>query len=182
MCSNSFPKWGKVILTIDSQADMVEKRNERIISYVFLGLLFILLATVYAVNTGIGVSIFNFFSNLTLAPIPGTGISLPAPLVPTADVSLYTPIFEACLGIGFVEIVILSIRIFLRSSIKRKAETIGNVVFWFGASYLVVTYLVSMTLQTEWFVFWSAIAVVIGLSLVVRAIVLLANKFVNAHA
>ncbi len=64
----------------------------------------------------------------------------------------------------------------MRSSVARKAETVENIVFWLGTSYLITTYLVNMTLSSEWFVFWAGIILLFGLSLIARAFVLLANE------
>jgi hypothetical protein len=118
----------------------------------------------------------KFFSSLTLAQVPGAGFSLPAPADPAAHLKLYVAVFQFCLGLGILEIMVLAIRIWLHSPIARKAETIGNLVFWLGASYLAITYLVNMTIMAEWFVFWAGIILLGGMSLVARAIVLLAKR------
>jgi hypothetical protein len=70
----------------------------------------------------------------------------------------------------------LALRIGLGSHIGRIAETIGNLVFWAGASYLVRVYLNSSTTLTAWFSFWAAILVVVGLSIVARALVLMVKR------
>ena len=88
---------------------------------------------------------------------------------------LYTAAFQFCLGIGILEMSILALRIVMHSPLPRKAETIENIVFWLGTSYLVITYLVNMTIMSEWFVFWAGIILIGGLALVARAFVLLAE-------
>jgi hypothetical protein len=102
---------------------------------------------------------------------------LPAPLNPASHLQLYNAAFQFSIGIGILEIVILAVRILLHSPLARKAETIENLVFWLGTSYLIISYLVNMTLQTEWFVFWSGIILVAGLSLVTRAFILLVGRY-----
>ena len=67
----------------------------------------------------------------------------------------------------------------LHSPVARKAETVENIVFWLGASFLTITYLVRMTIMTEWFVFWAGIILIGGLSLLARAFVLLATENLN---
>ena len=74
-----------------------------------------------------------------------------------------------------MEIIVLIFRVYLRSPVTRKAETIENIVFWLGASYLTATYLVNMTIPGEWFVFWAGIILIFGLALVARAFVLFAK-------
>jgi hypothetical protein len=116
--------------------------------------------------------------SLTLAPVPGSGIALPAPSNPAAlgNVELYTAGFEFAIALGVVEIVVLLLRVWMHSPVSRKAETLENIVFWLGASYLIITYLVNMSIAAEWFVFWAGIILIFGLSLVTRSFVLLAKR------
>ena len=155
-----------------------EKKKENLITALYIGAVFILLAIIYFVNlpNNLWTSIVNFFSSLTLATVPSTNFGLPAPLIPSAHLALYIAAFQFALGLGVLEIAVLSIRIMLHSSISRKAETIENLVFWLGTSYLVITYLVNMTIMSEWFVFWAGIILIGGLSLIARAIVLIAKR------
>ena len=110
---------------------------------------FIILALVYYVHLSDNLwdGLVNFFSSLTLAPLPTTGISLPAPSNPTGYMSLYVAAFQFSLGLGILEIVILALRVGLHSPLSRKAETIENIVFWLGTSFLIVTYLEKMTID-----------------------------------
>ena len=118
----------------------------------------------------------NFFTTLTLAPVPTTGISLPAPSTPANFGNLYVAAFQFSIALGVLEIIILALRVLLRSSVTRIAETIENIVFWFGASYLIIAYLVNMTISSEWFVFWAGMILIFGIALIARAIVILAKK------
>jgi hypothetical protein len=166
-----------LIKNLNPQA-LPDKKKENLITAIYIGAVFILLAVIYFANlpSNLWDSIVKFFSSLTLAQVPGTAITLPAPAIPDAHLALYLAAFQLALGIGILEIAILTIRIMLHSPISRKAETVENIVFWLGASYLVITYLVNMTIMTEWFVFWAGIVLIAGLSLVARAFVLLARR------
>ena len=157
---------------------LTEKKKESLITAIWVGSVFIILALVYYVNLSVNLwdGVVNFFTSLTLAPLPSTGISLPAPLNPADYVNLYTAAFQLCLGIGILEIVILALRVGMHSPISRKAETVENIVFWLGTSFLTVAYLERITLATEWFVFWAGIIFVFGLALLARAIVVLATR------
>ena len=152
-----------------------ENKKENFITATYVGAVFILLAIIYFTNSLIA-NLANFFSTLTLAEIPGAGFGLPAPAVPSAHLALYLAAFQFTLGVGIIEIMMLAIRIFLHSPVDKKAETVGNLVFWLGTSFLVVTYLVNITIMTEWFVFWTGVIVIGGLSLITRAFVLIATK------
>ncbi|MCW4030003.1 MAG: hypothetical protein NWE92_10220 [Candidatus Bathyarchaeota archaeon] len=154
-----------------------EKKKENLVTAIYIGSLFIILAVVYFLHAGtLWDDIVNFFSTLTLTQVPNTGISLPAPLNPGAHVDLYTAVFQFSIGVGFLEIIILALRIYLRSPLSRRAETVENTVFWLGTSYLTITYLVNLAQPAEWFVFWAGIILIFGLSLLARAFVLLANR------
>lgn len=154
-----------------------DKRKESLLTALYVGSFFIILAVVYfAHSSTLWSSLVNFFTSLTLAQVPGTGISLPAPANPAVFGDLYAAAFEFALALGIVEIVILSLRVFLHSPFQRIAETIENIVFWLGTSYLTLTYLVNMTLSTEWFVFWAGVIMIFGLALVARSFVLIAKR------
>jgi hypothetical protein len=164
--------------TLNLQA-LTEKKKESLFSALYIGALFIIIALIYYIHLSDNLwnELVDFFSSLTLATVPTTGISLPAPSNPAAfTTSLYVVAFQFCIAIGILEIVILLLRITLHSPVSRKAETIENLVFWLGASYLIITYLVNMTITSEWFVFWAGIVLIFGLALVARSFVLLAKR------
>ena len=153
-----------------------EKGKENLLTAIYVGSVFIILALVYFFNVGIWDRIVDFFMSLTLSPVPGTGIALPAPSNPAAHIELYAAGFQLAIAIGILEVIVLLLRVLLHSPVARKAETIENLVFWLGASYLITTYLVNMTIAAEWFVFWAGIILIFGLALVARAFILLAKR------
>jgi hypothetical protein len=157
---------------------LTEKRKENLLTAIYIGSVFIILAVIYISHlpSSLWTQIIDFFMSLTLAPVPGTGIVLPAPANPAAHIELYTAGFQFAIALGIIEVVVLLLRVGLRSPVSRKAETIENLVFWLCASYLVTTYLVNMTIAAEWFVFWAGIILIFGLALVARAFVLLAKR------
>ncbi len=162
--------------TLNLQA-LTEKKKESLFSALYVGALFIIIALIYYIHLSDNLwnELVDFFSSLTLAPVPTTGISLPAPSS-MVNTTLYVAAFQFSLAIGVLEIVILILRVVLHSSVSRKAETIENLVFWLGASYLIITYLVNMTITSEWFIFWAGIVLIFGLALVARSFVLLAKR------
>ena len=163
--------------SLDLQS-LSDKKKESLFTALYIGSLFIILALVYFVHLSDNLwdSLVNFFTSLTLAPVPNTGISLPAPSNPANFGNLYFAAFQFSLAVGILEIIILALRVFLRSSVTRIAETIENIVFWFGSSYLIIAYLVNMTISSEWFVFWAGIILIFGLALLARAFVILARR------
>ncbi len=155
-----------------------DKRKEDLFTAIYIGTLFIILALVYYIHLSDNLwdSLVNFFTSLTLASVPTTGISLPAPANPANFGTLYFATFQFSLALGILEVIILALRVVLHSSVTRIAETIENIVFWFGASFLIIAYLVNMTISSEWFVFWAGIMLIFGLALLTRAFVILARN------
>jgi len=159
---------------------LTEEKKESLLTAIWIGAIFITLAAVYAVHlpSSLWDRLVNFFMSLTLVNVPSVGVPLPAPSNPSdfGNIELYNAGFQFAIAIGAIEIVILVIRILLHSPVSRKAETIENIVFWLGASFLISTYLLNITITAEWFVFWAGIILIFGFALVSRAIVLLVKR------
>ncbi|MCW4044272.1 MAG: hypothetical protein NWE94_01995 [Candidatus Bathyarchaeota archaeon] len=152
--------------------------GENIITAITVGTVFILIGAIYVATlpTSLGEKIVNFFSSFTAIQVPETTIYLPAPAAPSAHAIVYNAAFQFCLGIAILQIIILLLRIMFRSPLGKTAETFGNMVYWFGASYLVATFLNSTTTVTTWFAFWAAILIALGTSMITRATVLFVSK------
>jgi hypothetical protein len=137
-----------------------------------------MLGLVYVINlpNSLWNAIFDFFSSFTSAQVSGTGIYLPIPISPASHTVLYGAIFQFCIGLGILQIVFLLLRLIMNSHISKTAETMGNLVFWFGSAYLVTMYLNSTTTVSAWFVFWAGILITLGLSFIARAFVLFVKR------
>jgi hypothetical protein len=160
-----------------------ERRRNRgpgdsMISAISVGTVFILIGLVFvmAQPSSMWDKTIGFFNNLTGRQVPGINITLPAPANPSAHVVFYAAVFQFTLGLAFLQILVLALRIGFGSRVHRIAETVGNLVFWFGVSYLANMYLNSSTTLKTWFVFWAGILVVLGLSIIARGMVQLARK------
>ena len=150
--------------------------REGLISAISVGAVFILIGLIYINTPDLWGKIGDFFSGFTSTLVTNTGITLPAPQFPASHAVLYGAVFQFSLGIGILEILLLSLRLLLRSPIRKTAEAVGNLVFWLGASYLVTTFLNNTTTISQWFVFWAGILMIAGLSLIARGFVLLARR------
>jgi hypothetical protein len=157
---------------------LTDKKKENLFTAIYIGAVLIIIALIYYIHLSDNLfdGLVNFFTSLTLATVPSTGIALPAPASPATHLNLYNVAFQFSIAIGILEIIILALRVGLHSPVTRLAETIENIVFWLGTSYLIGTYLVNMTISSEWFVFWAGIILIFGLALVARSFVLLANN------
>jgi len=154
------------------------KAGEGIFATISVGAVFILIGVVYVATlpTSLWEKIVAFFGSFKLLQVPNTGIYLPAPAVPAAHMVLYNAVFQFCLGLGILQVILLVLRFAWHSPIGKTAETVGNLVFWFGASYLIIMLLNDATTLETWFMFWAAILVVLGVSMIARALVLFARK------
>ncbi len=154
------------------------KAQERMFSALSAGTFFILLGIVYVINLpdSLWDAFIDFFGSFSMARIPTTDIFLPAPTNPMAHTVLYGAVFQFCIGMGILQIIFLLMRFMMNSPINKTAETIGTLIYWFGAGYLVTTYLNSTTNISDWFVFWAGILIILGLSFVARAFVLFAKR------
>jgi hypothetical protein len=154
------------------------KSQERMFSALSAGAFFIMLGLVYVINlpNSLWNAAFDFFGGFTSAQVPGTGIYLPAPVNPASHTVLYGAVFQFCIGLGILQIIYLLLRLMMNSKINKTAETMGNLVYWFGSAYLVSTYLNSATTTSSWFVFWAGVLIILGLSFIARAFVLLVKR------
>lgn len=150
---------------------------EGLISALSLGAVLVLVGLVFVNNPNLWKDIANFSNSLETIRVAGTSVFLLAPIVPSAQTGVYTALVQFDLGLGILQVIILAARLLARSRTRRIAETVGSVVFWFGASYLTQTYLNSTTTQNTWFEYWAAILMLFGVSLIVRGItILIARK------
>ncbi len=152
----------------------IHTRNDGIITAVAFGGFLIIVGLVFAMNSGLWQGITNFFNNITTRSFPvgntTSNTMLPAPVNPAGHNALYNAVFQFDVAFGILQLLILGLRIWMRSRISRIAETLGNAVFWLGAAGLVNVFLLTGTLN-GWFEYWTALIVVVGVSFVARATV-----------
>ncbi len=153
--------------------------NEGLITAVAFGGFLITVGIIFVFNPSLPQWITDFFNNITIRPYPpGSSTSnffLPAPANPSAHIDLYSALIQFNIGIGILQIIILALRIIFHSKTDKISETIGNLIFWFGAAILVSTFLQTGTLE-GWFTYWGALIVLVGVTLIARAIVHFAKR------
>jgi hypothetical protein len=139
----------------------------------------IIVGLVFVLTPNLSHDITAFFNDIITTPLPlgssTSNIMLPAPASPAAHNALYSAVMRFDIGIGILQVLILALRLQVKSWTRRVAETVGNLVFWFGAAILVNEFLLMGTLK-GWFEYWGALIVVVGISLVARAIVHFARR------
>jgi hypothetical protein len=150
--------------------------HEGIISAVSVGAVFILIGIIFVITPGLWDKIVAFFNDFTTKQIPNTDIYLPAPAAPAAHAQLYAAMSQFSSGLFILEILLVALRLVMHSPARRLGQEVGNLVFWLGAAYLISTLLNNATTLSIWFGFWAGILMVLGLSLIARALVLLAKR------
>lgn len=151
-------------------------RGEGLLSAVAVGAVLILIGIVFVGTPNIFNNVEKFFGDFTAMEVPSTTIYLPAPAHPANHAELYGVLAIFSLGVSILQILMLALRLALGSPIRKTAETVGNLVFWFGATYLVNAFLNNTTTSDMWFMFWAALLVILGVSMIARALVLFARK------
>ena len=153
---------------------------ESLITALAAGGFFIILGSIFAFTPGLLQRTNAFFTDLTTIPYsfggPGSTISLLAPGAPGDHIVFFTAVMNFLLAIGVLQIVILALRLWAKSSIKRMAETVGNLIFWLGAAVMANIFLLSGT-TNGWYKFWATLIILIGASLIAQFFVYFAQKY-----
>jgi len=152
-----------------------QRSREGVISAVSAGFFFVLIGAIFIITPNLFNRIPDFFRDFDVVQVPNTGIFLPAPVSPRIHSTVYVAVEQFSFAFGLFQIAILALRIVIRSPWSKKAETVSNFIFWIGTGYLTRTLLIETTRHTAttaWFVFWAGIIMLLGVSFIVRAIIL----------
>jgi hypothetical protein len=162
------------------------RHREGLLSAVSAGFFLVLIGLLFVIKPNLYNDTATFFNNFNVTTaVPNTQIQLPAPKSNStayyANLAVYSAVQQFSLAWGIFLIALLVIRFAFDSSWRRKAENISHIAFWFGMVYLVQTWLInptnSNTYQAKtWFEFWSMVIVLLGISLIVRAVCLAAYR------
>jgi len=157
---------------------------EGILSAVSVGFFLILIGTIFVTTPNLLNKIVTFLNDFGVVQVGNTNIYIPAPQHLGNHIDVYLAAREFSLVWGVFLIAMLGARFLFDAPLRRKAENIGDIVFWLGATYLIQTFLVAPTQTsiidvTKWFEFWAAVVMFIGASLIVRAIFLAAVRARN---
>lgn len=150
--------------------------REGLFSAVSAGFFFVLVGALFTITPNLFERIVDFFENFDILRVPNTTIWLPAPAQPWAHSDVYRAAEQFSFALGVFQIVILALRFAAGSPVGKKAETVSNLVFWLGVGFLINRLLIEISIldRIGWFVFWTGVLMLLGLSLIVRAIILAA--------
>ena len=157
-----------------SSSTIPRRYREGLLSAVSVGFFFILAGAIFITNPNLPGNVVEFFQpqNFEVVRVPSTQVYLPAPKLPNETyVTIYPAVGLFSLLWAFFEIAMLIIRVFAGSPLRKKVDGTSNVAFWLGAYYLIGLFLDETVTQPRWFAFWAAIVVLIGVTLLVRAVI-----------
>jgi len=154
--------------------DFSQKSKERFLSIFSAGVFFIILGVVFVGTPGLIDNTIAFFQDFKIVRVPKVSfeISLPAPANPGNYSNVYSAAALFCFSWGIFLAVLLGLRLFARSPLKKKADATSDIVFWLVGGFLINNFLNATTTHAMWFSFWAAIVVLIGVTLIIRAAIL----------
>jgi hypothetical protein len=147
--------------------------QEGLFTAISIGFFLLLVGALFVINPDLFGSILDFFKDFKLVDVPNTNITFPAPASPNSHSMVYGAAGQFSIALGVFQIIILALRFFIPSSWEKRSETVGNFVFWVGASFLIQLFLIE---TTQWFVFWSTIIILVGVSIIARAAVMAVTR------
>ncbi len=152
-----------------SQRHYWRSSREWIVGTISTGLFLIVAGAIFINTPAIFDEIVTFFRDFTAVQVSNSPIYLPAPAFPENHTIVYSAAMLFSLIWGITQIGILVLRFVLHSPAKKKAETTGNIFYWLASYYAIQRLLIE---EIKWFEFWAVIIMIIGASLIVRAIFL----------
>jgi hypothetical protein len=162
------------------------RHHEGLLSAISVGFFLILIGILFISTPSLADKVGTFVSHFQTVQVGNTNIYIPAPEHLGDHIDIYLTARQFSLIWGVFLIAMLGARFILESPLRRKAENLGDIVFWLGTTYLVQIFLVVPTQVspqtidvTKWFEFWTAIVMLIGVSLIARAIFLAAASLRN---
>jgi len=154
------------------------RHREGLLSAASAGVFLVLIGTLFMINPNLFDNITTYFNNFNVTQVNNSTIYLPSPIEPpknssvlAANQAVYSAVEQFSLAWGIFLIILLAVRFVTYSPTRKKADNLGDIAFWLGTTYLTRTYLID---TSKWFVYWSLIIVLIGISLIVRAVYLAA--------
>jgi len=153
---------------LNKNKETPRKHQEWLFTAISAGFFILLVGTLFVINPNLFDKILDFFKDFGTFNVPNTDVTFFAPEFPRLHLTLYQVARQFSIALAVFQIVILALRFVIPSSWGKRSETVGSLVYWAGASFLIQPFLIE---NTQWFVFWSLIIVLAGVSMIARAVV-----------
>lgn len=145
-------------------------RRDGILGAITAGAFLVLVGLMFIIHPNLVDKIIAFFNDIKLVNVlDQNSIMLPKPTIVSQHVDVYSAVEQFSLIWGVFLVAMLVARFAVNSPTRRKAENTSDIVFWFGAAYLIQTWLID---NAKWFEFWAMILILLGTSLIIRAVFL----------
>jgi hypothetical protein len=145
------------------------QHQEELFTAISIGFFLLLVGTLFVINPNLFGNFIDLLKDFKLVDVPNTNIIFPAPESPQLYSTVYQAARQFSIALGAFQVVILALRFVIPSSWGKRSETVGSFVYWVGASFLIQSFLIE---STQWFVFWSTILILAGVSIIARAVVM----------
>ena len=157
-----------------SSQKVMHGRRDGILGAITAGAFLVLVGLMFIIHPNLLDKIIAFFNDIKLvSALDQSSIMLPAPASVAQHTDVYSAVQQFSLIWGVFLVAMLVARFAVNSPTHRKAENVSDIVFWFGAAYLIQTWLIG---SAKWFEFWAMILILLGISLIVRAVFLAATS------
>lgn len=143
-----------------------EKRD--ILGLASFGFFFLLIGVIWVITPNLSQKVVDFFKDFKPKEEIFPNVFLPAP--EGSHPVVYTALARFCFAFGLFQIVILVLRFLFRDPFDKMAGTSSGMVFWLSVGFA-STMLAAGNIG--WVVFLGWFIVVVGLSLVVRSLLVL---------
>lgn len=153
--------------------DIHRKYNEGIFTAISVGFFLVLVGTIFIITPNLFDKILDFLRSFGLLDVPHTDLTFIGPEFPFLHLTVYQAVAQFSIALAVFQIFILALRFVIPSSWEKRSETAGNFVYWTGAAILIQLFLIE---NTQWFVFWSTLIIIIGVSLITRAAVIAISR------
>lgn len=153
--------------------EIPRKYQEGIFTSISAGFFLLLVGAIFVITPNLFDRILDFFKSFGLVDVPYTDIVFFAPEIPRLHLTVYQAVGQISIALAVFQIFILALRFVIPSSWEKRSETIGNFVYWTGAAFLIQLFLIE---NTQWFVFWSTLIIIVGVSLIARATIMAVSR------
>ncbi len=152
---------------LKSWSKVPRDEREKWISLLSFGFFIMLFSLFFIIVPNYYVRVTDFFGDFELKEV-ASNLFLPAPagLHPV----VYETVMRFCIVFGLFQFFVLALRFYFKSSVKKIAETVSNIVLWLGAAYV---FNLLLSKAVAWFPFIGGIIAVIGFSIIARSFVIL---------
>jgi len=158
---------------LNENKETPRKYQEGLFTAISAGFFLLLVGTLFVITPNLFDKILDFFKGFDMVAVPNTDITFLAPEFPRLHLTVYQAAGQFSIALAIFQIVILALRFVIPSSWGKRSETVGTFVYWAGAAVLIQLFLIE---NTQWFIFWSTIIIIAGVSLIARAVVMAISR------